>query len=343
MPRPRLEGLTPRRLAVLGAIVREYVATGVPASSERLKAKYGLGASAATIRNDMAALQALGYVEQPYPSGGRRPTARGYRAYVEQLGAPRLPSAEMVWLRAQLRRVRSFAEAVVAATRALAELTRLPALASLPASRPVRLASLVVRRVSGQAILLRYQLTDGTVGELFSATDKPVREDLLQAWQQALEGLGGQDLEALAVAEVPAGLPAGLWRALVEDMLARTGASVVVEGAQHLAAQPEFRDAAVLADLFTTIQHPPRVYRLLAQARQRRGPHALIGSHEALGLSFPCGLVVECFGPAAPPWGRIAALGPMRMDYARTIAAACEAATLLDQAWQAAQEDSSEN
>src|SRR6266498_336945 len=74
-----------RRLAVLRAIVEDYVATEEPVGSKALVERHGLGVSPATVRNDMAALEDEGYITQPHTSAGRVPTDLGYRYYVEAL------------------------------------------------------------------------------------------------------------------------------------------------------------------------------------------------------------------------------------------------------------------
>jgi transcriptional regulator of heat shock response len=77
--------LTPRRASLLAAIVREYSNTGEPVGSEDISHKYKFQVSSATIRNEMAALERLGYIEQPHTSAGRIPTDLGYRYFVNEL------------------------------------------------------------------------------------------------------------------------------------------------------------------------------------------------------------------------------------------------------------------
>src|SRR5438552_7554700 len=76
-----------RKSAVLRAVVEEYVRTGEPVGSETIAERYGLGVSPATIRNEMAALEELGYLMHPHTSAGRIPTDLGYRRYVDSLPA----------------------------------------------------------------------------------------------------------------------------------------------------------------------------------------------------------------------------------------------------------------
>src|SRR5215208_7099706 len=74
-----------RRLAVLRAIVEDYVVTREPVGSKALVDRHGLGVSPATVRNDMAALEEEGLIAQPHTSAGRIPTDKGYRLFVDRL------------------------------------------------------------------------------------------------------------------------------------------------------------------------------------------------------------------------------------------------------------------
>src|SRR2546427_6109930 len=76
-----------RKAAVLRAVVEEYVRSGEPVGSETIAEQAGLGVSSATIRNEMAALEELGYLRHPHTSAGRIPTDLGYRFYVDSLPA----------------------------------------------------------------------------------------------------------------------------------------------------------------------------------------------------------------------------------------------------------------
>ena len=79
--------LGPRKSAILRAVVEEYVRSGEPVGSETIADQAGLGVSSATIRNEMAALEEMGYLSHPHTSAGRIPTDTGYRHYVDSLPA----------------------------------------------------------------------------------------------------------------------------------------------------------------------------------------------------------------------------------------------------------------
>src|SRR5512141_1661763 len=80
-----MDGLTPRQEKILNIIIRNYVTTALPVSSERVLQDLGIAISSATVRNDMAVLEEQGYIAHPHTSAGRVPTAKGYRYFVDSL------------------------------------------------------------------------------------------------------------------------------------------------------------------------------------------------------------------------------------------------------------------
>src|ERR1700712_632992 len=122
-----------RRLQVLRAIVQDYVSTNDPVGSKALAARYDLGVSPATIRNDMAVLEEEGYITQPHTSAGRVPTDKGYRFFVDRLNSVKPLSV------AERRAIEKFLDGAVdlhdvlgRSVRLLAQLTRQVAVVQYP-------------------------------------------------------------------------------------------------------------------------------------------------------------------------------------------------------------------
>ena len=101
------ERLGSRQRLILGLVIREYVASASPVGSRMLGENYDLKVSSATVRNEMARLEELGYLTHPHTSAGRVPTDSGYRYFVEQLmGEVALPLAERRMIQHQFHQVR---------------------------------------------------------------------------------------------------------------------------------------------------------------------------------------------------------------------------------------------
>lgn len=317
--------LTPRQQVILLAVVGEYIATAEPVPSKLVQEKHGLTASRATIRNEMAEMERRGYLGKPHTSAGRVPTEAAYRFYVGQLGnaAPRL-SREHTWVRGELARVGPDVVALLrTSTRVLAELTDQAALAGEPIAPEACFLSFSLAPVSARAIRVRYETEEGR-RELLWEPEQPLRSEQISALGEALadalarDGLDRLDVPALArQSDLPAEVLAGLVQLLMENAEQR----VYVEGAAHLFAHPDFRERSRIQELLSMLSRegPPRV--LLREALRREGTSVLIGSELGSRRFSDCSLVAQTYPGPGPRRGAIAVLGPLRMPYARAMAA----------------------
>src|SRR4051812_10510396 len=122
-----------RKLAVLRAIVQDYVSTQEPVGSKALVDRHQLGVSPATVRNDMAALEEEGFITQPHTSAGRIPTDKGYRLFVDRLSQVKpLTAAERRAIATLLEGATDLDDVVQRSVRLLAQLTRQVAIVQYP-------------------------------------------------------------------------------------------------------------------------------------------------------------------------------------------------------------------
>jgi heat-inducible transcriptional repressor len=144
-----------RRLAVLRAIVEDYVSTHEPVGSKALVERHQLGVSPATIRNDMAVLEDEGYITQPHTSAGRIPTDRGYRLFVDRLAnvKPMTP-AEKRAIETFLHGADDLDDVVDRTVRLLAQLTRQAAVVQYPSLSRATVRHVELVGVGGRSALL---------------------------------------------------------------------------------------------------------------------------------------------------------------------------------------------
>lgn len=191
-----------RRFEVLRAIVADFVATKEPIGSKTLVERHNLGVSSATVRNDMAVLEAEGYITQPHTSSGRVPTEKGYREFVDRLDDVKPLSA------AERRAIRNFMESGVdlddvlrRAVRLLAQLTRQVAIVQYPT-----LSSSTVRHLEVIALtparLLMVVITDsGRVDQRIVELGDVIDDHELSRLREMLgQALVGKKLSAASVA-----------------------------------------------------------------------------------------------------------------------------------------------
>src|SRR5690606_16689186 len=125
--------LDDRKLAVLRAIVEDYVATNEPVGSKAIAERHNLKVSPATVRNDMAALEEQGYITQPHTSAGRVPTDKGYRLFVDRLSQVKpLSAAERRAIETFLAGAVDLDDVVMRTVKLLAQLTRQVAVVQYP-------------------------------------------------------------------------------------------------------------------------------------------------------------------------------------------------------------------
>lgn len=337
MKQPRLDE---RKAYILATVVYEYVATAEPVASQTLTQKYNLGVSSATVRNEMAELEAGGYLVQPHTSAGRIPSDAGYRTYVDELMQPEtLAPADRRRIRDDLREAsRELDDLIDQTTRLLGRLSKNLAFVTKPKSesqifKHVQLISIAPR--TGVAIVVTsFGVSAQSLFELLSDVSADDLTRLSSALNtrcanRLMTEVGDADVAAV-VAEL--GLGDDLRGAVVAALQsARAGdvPEVAAAGAQNLLDQPEFADSRKLRSILRIVEEQRTLYDLVADAMSSDSASVKIG-HE-LGNEELSDLSVVTvpyrFGPNAI--GMLSILGPRRMPYARLLALASGTAESL--------------
>src|SRR3984893_9071903 len=170
--------LDDRKLAVLRAIVEDYVSTTEPVGSKSLVDRHNLDVSPATIRNDMAVLEEQGYIVQPHTSAGRVPTDKGYRLFVDRLSGvkPLSPPARRA-LETFLAGAYDLDDVVMRTVRLLAQLTRQVAVVQYPSLTRSSVRHVELVPVGAQRLLLVVITTNGRVEQRTIETFTDVTDD----------------------------------------------------------------------------------------------------------------------------------------------------------------------
>jgi heat-inducible transcriptional repressor len=203
--------LTERRRAILKVVVHEYVKTAEAVSSGRIDSMYDLGVSAATIRNELAALEEMGYLAQPHTSGGRVPTDRGYRYYVEGLmEEPAVPADEQRMIAHQFHQVQlDLTEWLRLAAAILAQSARNASLVTAPKLAESKVKQLQLISIQDSVALLVLVLQGGLVQQQMIMLAQPAHQESLAATAARLNRLI-EGKTAVSVDLVAQGLPEGM-------------------------------------------------------------------------------------------------------------------------------------
>lgn len=322
-----------RRLAVLRAIVEDYVATEEPVGSKALVERHKLGVSPATVRNDMAALEDEGYITQPHTSAGRVPTDKGYRLFVDRLTTVKPMSA------AEKRAVSTFLDGAVdlddvvqRSVRVLSQLTRQVAVVQYPTLsrctvRHVELVALAPRRLLAVLILSTGRVEQRLV-ELEADLDDDALADLRVRVNTVVTGAIIADavtaLRTLA-AEPPSRTIAPYVGPVVEalaDAMSdhRSDERIAVGGAANLARYGDSFDSAV-RPLLEALEEHVVLLKLLGEATSGGMVTVRIGHEGPYEQLSATSVVATGYGPHDDALATLGVVGPTRMDYPGTMTA----------------------
>jgi heat-inducible transcriptional repressor len=322
--------MTPRRQAVLGLVIRYYIEKGQPVGSKSFVESYGLDISPATIRNEMSALEELGYLTHPHTSAGRVPTDQGYRYFVEHLlGETELPVTEQLMIQHQFHQARvELDQWVRLAVAVLAHTTRKAALATPPRSRESKYKHIELIGLRDTVVLMVLVLMGGTVKQQMLTLDEPVEQETLSRLSNQLNERH-RGLTAGQITSRSAGLPA------LGRQIARIVAQVILtvdrqvedqvyrDGLIHMLAEPEFAEGQHVRGIVQTFEGPSlsSIVASAAGPLEVGGIQVLIGGegrwHEFADLA----LVLSRYGVEGGASGLLGVVGPLRMTYDRTIGA----------------------
>lgn len=322
--------MTPRRQVVLGLVVRSYIERGLPIGSKVFVETYGLDISAATIRNEMAALENLGYLTHPHTSAGRVPTDLGYRFFVQHLlGDTELPLPEQHMIRHQFHQAQlELDQWVRLAVAVLAHTTRKAALATPPRARQSKFKHVELIGLRDTVVLMVLVLMGGTVKQQMLALDSAVEQEVLSRLSRQLNDQF-YDQIASQIQQHGAGLSA-LGRQFAQ-IIGETMTSidhqaddlVYRDGLAHILQEPDFSEGDQVRGIVQTLEGPSLagIVATAAQPLEVGGVQVLIGGEGRWREFSDLALVLSRYGVAGGASGLLGVVGPLRMTYDRTIGA----------------------
>ena len=334
-----------RGQAVLAAIIKEHLRTGEPVASRSISERFAGGASwsSATIRNVMAELEDHGLVEQPHTSAGRVPTDKGYRFYVDHfVGDARLSRADI----SAIDRTLGIAgdsgphpsRLMEKVSHALSEMSENVGIVVSPPVADSRLEHVEFLQLSDGRILVVLVFASNLVQNKIIRIDEPLTQDDLERAARYLNAeFGGKSLQSIRSELLSLmGEEKALYDRLLRNavLLFERGveggedetAEVYIDGASNILAKPDFADVERLRELFRTFEAKSRLVKILNECIAREpvfnDVHVVIGREHSAPQLQSCALITAPYrlgdGFLA---GSVGVVGPMRIEYARTIAA----------------------
>jgi heat-inducible transcriptional repressor len=323
--------LEERRLAVLRAIVEDYVATHEPVGSKALVERHNLGVSPATIRNDMAALEEEGFIAQPHTSAGRVPTDLGYRLFVDRLTTVKpLSAPERRAIHRFLDEAVDLDDVMSRTVRLLAQITRQVALVQYPSLTRSSIRHLDLVALTPSRLILIIIVDTGRVEQRLIEFNSPVAEDLIADMRARLvSSLSGQPFSS--VPEAVENLEDAFQpddRATVRTVVAavlectreRADERVVLGGTAHLARYGEAFPLAI-QPVLEALEEQVVLLRLLGEAGNPSAVTVRIGHENSVEGLTATSVVTASYGRGDLPVASLGVVGPTHMDYPGNIAA----------------------
>lgn len=323
--------LSERRKRILRTVVESYIATAEPIGSKAIAEQAGLTCSSATIRNELAALEKLGLLEQPHTSSGRIPTASGYRFYVNELMEQhKLSMQETQTINSQLHlKMQELDRVIDQAGRMVSQLTNYPAFAMTDRREKATITRFDLLMVDQNSFIIVVMTNLNVVKNKLVKLPVDVNEPQLQLLNTLLNtsfvGKTAEELnpELMLMAEKAAGSAYGLISLVVSfamEVLEDAGrSSVHTAGANRILEHSEYQDVDKAHELLSYLDHDAELAQLPG-AMGDSDTKILIGPENVSDALKNTSVVMASYDIGEGMRGVIGVVGPTRMDYAKVTA-----------------------
>lgn len=319
--------LDERKKRVLQAIVEEYIKTAEPVSSNAIMNLEGLECSSATIRNEMAELEKIGYLEKPHTSAGRVPSAKGYRFYVDELlEEDKITLEEIKYISEKLEnKVNEIEDITQIASSTISEITHYTTVSIGPSSDVQKIENIKFILLSSRMMMAVILTESGLVKETIIKFDEDITENQVQTLSYMFNNkLKGEPitkidrpLEEYLVDEMTYSI--NLIKPIIEQMKKVIEEERVhLEGAKKLFELPEFNSLEV-AKNFVNILDEKELMADMLDAGIAKDINVYIGEENDKEELKDFSIVTFKHRIGNKDLGTIGIIGPKRMDYAKVI------------------------
>ena len=326
--------LNERRQLILKLVIQEFIESAQPVSSKTLVEKYLLTYSSATVRNELATLEELGYLTHRHTSDGRVPTDAGYRFFVENLmERTPLPPAEQRTIRHQFYQVRSQLDQwIQLAGTVLARTSQNASVVTLPRAYQARFKHLELIAIHDTTVLMVLVLHDGSIKQQTlvldaSRTQEELRRSSAKLSERCHDASGYQIEELLSAARSEPLPPFDDLEQQVLDLTVRAmrqleeqiNAQIHSDGLLEMLNQPEFAQVQRVRQMLEILQGGKGLGPLIPQVLARDGVQVVIGGEHGKDEMREYSVVLSRYGNSERALGVLGVIGPTRMAYPRSI------------------------
>lgn len=325
--------LDERKIKILNAIIQTYLYTGEPVGSRTISKFTDLNLSSATIRNEMADLEELGYIIQPHTSAGRIPSDKGYRFYVDNMMKEKVAEVdemkEMI-----IQKADKIDRLLKQVAKLLAVNTNYATMISSPQSKRNKLRFIQLSKVD-EAQLLVVIMLDGSIikNKIIDIPEEVKEEDVVKLnllLNTFLQGLSLQQINMELIgqlkhqAEVHNKVVSDIIDAVADAIREEDDLEIYTSGATNLLKYPELSDTQKASELIYTLEEKKALTDFVTETLERddqekNAIQVYIGSESPVNTMRDCSIVTATYELEEGIQGTIGIIGPKRMDYQKVV------------------------
>lgn len=320
--------LDDRKQKILQAIIEEYINTAEPVSSGAITNNYGLNFSSATIRNEMAALEAEGFIEKTHTSSGRIPSAKGYRFYVDQLiKYDNISLEEIKYIQDKLEtKINAIEDLTKITTNTLSEITHYTTVAVGPITKNQCIEEIKFILLGTRMIMAVIMTDSGIIKETIIKFDEDITDEQIETLNyffnnrlknQPLEVID-KPLEEFIMDEMKQSI--NVIRPVIEQLkrIINEDADFYLEGANKAFDLPEFKSMAIAKNFINVIDTKELMLDML-NSGIAEDINVYIGDENEREELKDFSIITFKHKVAGKDLGTIGIIGPTRMDYSKVI------------------------
>lgn len=334
--------LDERKLKILQAVIKNYLETGEPVGSRTISKFTDLNLSSATIRNEMADLEELGYIVQPHTSAGRIPTDKGYRLYVDTMMQEKVDEVNNMKsvLIEKADRMENLLQQVA---KLLAVNTNYATMVTTPKYRSRKIKFIQLTGVDDFQVLAVIVLEGNIVKNRMFTSKAPLDKEQTLKLNLALNTfLQGLDIEEINIGLVQklkeqvgdyAELVSEILDAIAQAINEEGDVRVYTSGATNILKYPELSDMSKARDILTTLENKEELTQFVendGHPTDHRGIQVYIGDENQVDSMKDCSVVTATYEIEEGIYGKVGIIGPKRMDYERVVGTLQNMMTQLD-------------
>ena len=341
--------LDERKLKILQAIIRNYLETGEPVGSRTISKYTDLNLSSATIRNEMADLEELGYIVQPHTSAGRIPSDKGYRLYVDQMLAEKEEkldhaTQEVKEMHQMLLEKEDKMESILKQmAKMLAVNTNYATLVTAPQVKGNKIKFLQLSRVDVGQLLATIVVEGNVIKNDMIHVEKSLDDETLLKLNillnTNLNGLPIEDINLAMITKLKQ--QAGIYDGIIAEVMDAVAAvirenddiEIYTSGANNIFKYPELSDNQRASELINTLEEKQMLTELVQDSmadENNTGIQVYIGNETPVQTMKDCSVVTATYELEEGVKGTIGIIGPRRMDYDKVISTLTTLKSQLD-------------